>query len=199
MSVAGRLLSLVIVLLAVVGAEALAASYKELQARRPELFHPETGFRVERQRAPTPDDIPPPSKTIDADEAARLLDAGALALDVFGALQSRYDELDGTWLVSKRRSSLPGAIWLPETGRGTLNKAMQAYLTSNLKRLAGGDPDRPIVVFCVADCWMSWNAAQRISGLGYKNVHWLRHGIDAWLDTGRTLEPVDPVPVNADG
>ncbi|MEM7425479.1 MAG: rhodanese-like domain-containing protein [Pseudomonadota bacterium] len=177
---------------------ALADSYKDIQARRPELFHPETGYRIDRQRAPTPDDIPPPSRLVTADEAAVLIAQDAVAVDVFGALQSRYDELDGKWLVSQRRSSLPGAVWLPETGRGVLDETMSRYLRSNLERLTKADKAHPIIVFCVADCWMSWNAAQRIAKLGYQNVHWLRHGTDGWLDTGRTLAPVDPVPVNVE-
>ena len=173
-------------------------SYQDIQAKRPDLFHPQTGYRIDRQRAPTPDDIPPPALHIDADKAAALLVQGALALDVFGASQSRFDELDGRWLVSKQRQSLPGAVWLPETGRGVLDETMSSYLSANLARLTGPDRTRPIIVFCVADCWMSWNAAQRIAKLGYKSVYWFRHGTDGWLDTGRKLTPVDPVPVNVD-
>ena len=121
-----------------------------------------------------------------------------LAIDVFGAAQSRYDELDGTWLVSKTRYSLPGAIWLPEVGRGRLAKEMQDYLAGNLQRLTSFDKDHPIMVFCVADCWMSWNAAQRISELGYTQVYWYRLGTDGWQDIGEPLHPVDPVPVAVD-
>lgn len=193
-----RVFLLTLLCVAWFGEAVFAASYTDIRAKRPELFHPETGYRIDRQRAPTPDDIPPPSELIDADQAADLLAKGALALDVFGALQSRYDELDGKWLVSQRRSSLPGAVWLPETGRGVLDKTISGYLSSNLKRLTKANTAHPIIVFCVADCWMSWNAAQRIVQLGYQQVYWLRHGTDGWLDTGRKLEPVDPVPVDVD-
>ena len=175
---------------------AVAESYAEMQATRPELFHPLTGYRIERQRAPVPEDIPPPAQVAGPEDARRLLEEGALALDVFGASQSRYDELDGTWLVSTPRLSLPGAVWLPETGRGTLTPDMAAYLGDTLARLTEGQANRPIVVFCVADCWMSWNAAQRIAGLGYTEVHWFRLGTDGWLDIGGRLEPASPVPVS---
>jgi PQQ-dependent catabolism-associated CXXCW motif protein len=175
-----------------------AATYAEHQARRPDLFDPATGLRIGRQRAPTPDDIPGPALLIAPEEAQNLMTKGALVLDVFGAQQSRFDELDGTWLVSKQRLSLPGAVWLPEVGRGRLSDVMQRYLKENLARLTAGDHDRAIIVFCVADCWMSWNAAQRIAGLGYTRVHWFRLGTDGWLDIGADLIAVDPEPVNVD-
>lgn len=175
-----------------------ATPYAEHQELRPDLFDPATGYRVGRQRAPTPDDIPAPAVLVSPQEARDLLDAGAVALDVFGAQQSRFDELDGTWLVSKQRLSLPGAVWLPEVGRGQLSAVMQRYLAEGLIRVTGGDRARPLVVYCVADCWMSWNAAQRISALGYTRVYWFRLGTDGWLDIGGALVPVDPVPVNVD-
>ncbi|WP_323768418.1 rhodanese-like domain-containing protein [Antarctobacter sp.] len=175
-----------------------AAPYAEHQARRPDLFDPATGFRVGRQRAPTPEDIPAPAVLVSPEEARDLLAAGAVALDVFGAQQSRFDELDGTWLVSKQRRSLPGAVWLPEVGRGQLSEVMRRYLAEGLVQATGGDRARPLVVYCVADCWMSWNAAQRIGAMGYTRVYWFRLGTDGWLDIGGVLEPVDPVPVNVD-
>lgn len=177
---------------------AFADSTAEARAKRPELFDPDTGYRIGRQRAPTPEDIPPPARLVGSAEAAALIAAGALVLDVLGAAQSRFDELDGTWLVSEPRLSLPGALWLPETGRGRLDPAMRAYLADNLAVATGGDRDHPVVVFCIADCWMSWNAAQRISAMGYGAVYWYRLGTDGWLDEGWPLQRVDPVPVGVD-
>ncbi len=177
---------------------AWAESYRSIQDRKPDLFHVETGFRIDRQRAPVPDDIPPPARKIDLTALVRLAGKGAILLDVFGALQSRYDELDGTWLVGKKRESIPGAVWLPEVGRGVLEPILEKYLASNLKRLSEGDLAKPIVVFCVSDCWMSWNAAQRIAKLGYSDVSWFPLGTDGWLESGQALKRVDPVPVDTD-
>jgi hypothetical protein len=28
------------------------------------------------------------------------------------------------------------------------------------------------VIYCQADCWMSWNAAKRVLSYGYPNVVW---------------------------
>lgn len=175
-----------------------AESYRDIQKRKPDLFHRETGLRIARQRAPIPDDIPPPTERIEARKAASLLAGDAIALDVFGALQSRYDELDGTWLVGKERLSLPGAVWLPETGRGALAPDIRTYLKNNLERLTQGDRDRPLVVFCVSDCWMSWNASQHIAALGYRAIFWFALGTDGWVENGGELVPVDPVPVDTE-
>ena len=182
-------------ILTLLPALAMAETSAEAVARKPDLFHPATGYRIERQRAPTPVDVPG-ARRVSAQEVVALKDA--VRLDVFGAAQSRYDELDGTWLVSEKRLSLPGATWLPETGRGTLDATMQAYFASNLERLTGGDTTRTLIFFCVADCWMSWNAARRASAMGSTDVRWFREGTDGWLDEGLTLCPVDPVPVNVD-
>lgn len=185
-----------IVLLGVLAAPLAGESTASIQQRRADLFDPLTGYRIARQRAPTPDDIPPPATRIDAEAVARLIGEGALLLDVFGAQSSRFDELDGTWLVSKAHHSLPGAVWLPEVGRGRLSETMQDYLARNIARLRQGD--RPVVVFCVADCWMSWNAAQRLAAMGVAPVFWFREGTDGWREAGRALHPVEPVPVAVD-
>ena len=186
-----------LVVLLMAGA-AMAEPYASIMARKPGLFHPETGLRIDRHRAPTPQDIPGPARVASVLKARQLLADGAVPLDVFGAAQSRFDELDGTWLVSRPRMSLPGALWLPEVGRGMLAPAMRRYLEVELERATGADQGRPILVFCVADCWMSWNAAQRIAGLGYAHVYWFRLGTDGWLDHGGRLDRVDPVPVSVE-
>ncbi len=174
---------------------AMAETSAEAVARKPQLFHAKTGYRIERQRAPTPDDVPG-AKRISAADVTAL--KGAIRIDVFGAAQSRYDELDGTWLVSTQRMSLPDAVWLPEVGRGTLTETMQGYFADNLEELTDGDHDRALVFFCVADCWMSWNATQRAGAMGYTNVHWFREGTDGWLDEGYKLTEIDPIPVDVD-
>jgi len=173
------------------------ASSQQHRDKRPELFHSESGLRIGRYRAPIPDDVPG-AERINAPEAKALLAKGALAIDVFGAPQSRFDELDGTWMVSKKRESLPGAVWLPEVGRGSTNEVIQAYFSQHLARLTRGDETCPIILFCIADCWMSWNAVQRATALGYSNVYWLAEGTDGWLDEGWSLAPVDPIPVDVD-
>ena len=181
--------------IALLAAPAMAETSAEAVARRPALFHPETGYRIDRQRSPTPEDVPG-GRRISATQVRDRCEA--LRIDVFGARQSRYDELDGTWLVGEPRLSLPGAVWLPEVGRGTLSTEMERYFADNLERLTGGDRAHPVVFFCVADCWMSWNAVRRAAALGYTDLHWFREGTDGWLDEGLDLAPVDPVPMTVE-
>jgi PQQ-dependent catabolism-associated CXXCW motif protein len=50
------------------------------------------------------------------------------------------------------------------------------------------------VVFCRADCWMSWNAARRLASQGIRHVRWLAEGIEGWHDSGARLVPATPVP-----
>jgi PQQ-dependent catabolism-associated CXXCW motif protein len=136
---------------------------------------------------------------VTAPEARALIDAGAVAIDVFAAPLGRYDELDGTWLAASPRQTLPGAVWLPEVGRGTLSAEMARWYAAELARLTDGDKDRALVIFCVADCWMSWNAARRAAeDLGYRNVAWFRLGLDGWLDEGWSSAPASPIPVTVD-
>lgn len=184
--------------LALFAAPAAAETFASLRAAHPDLFHPETGYRIAEQRAETPDDVPAPVRLVDVAEAAALLDEGAVAVDVFGAPEGRYDEIDGSWAVAGPRLSLPGATWLPEVGRGVLGNDLRRYLESNLERLTDGDRARPLVVFCVSDCWMSWNASQRIAALGYGEVSWFRGGVDGWRAAGRPLAPAMPVAVEVD-
>lgn len=56
-----------------------------------------------------------------------------------------------------------------------------------------GDPDRPVVIFCRSDCWMSWNAARRAVEWGFDPVIWFPGGTDAWEQAGQPLVTVEPV------
>jgi PQQ-dependent catabolism-associated CXXCW motif protein len=37
-----------------------------------------------------------------------------------------------------------------------------------------------LVIYCLADCWMFWNAAKRALAYGYANVAWYPEGTDGW-------------------
>jgi PQQ-dependent catabolism-associated CXXCW motif protein len=51
-----------------------------------------------------------------------------------------------------------------------------------------------VVIYCLANCWMSWNAAKRASALGYSNVVWFPEGTDGWLAAGLPLQDAEPEP-----
>ncbi len=151
----------------------------------------ETGFRMERYRAPVPSSIPD-GKTITTAEAIALQPT-AVFIDVLPPVGLGADPLNGKWLISEPRYTIKGATWLPEVGRGHLTDEHKDYFVRNLNRLTQGDTATPLVFFCTADCWQSWNAGKRASLLGYSNIHWYPDGTDGWQENGNTLSPVLPV------
>ena len=80
---------------------------------------------------------------------------------------------------------LDEVYWAPGIGR---------WFDRGLARLTKGKRNSPIVIFCLADCWMSWNAALRLHRAGYTNVGWFADGIDGWKERGRSIVQVAPEP-----
>jgi len=93
--------------------------------------------------------------------------------------------------------NIPGSIWLPDTGYGALSAATEHYLKAALERISAGDHGKMLVVYCLKDCWMSWNAAKRAMALGYTNVAWYPEGTDGWQELDLPLNPATPVPDEA--
>jgi len=56
----------------------------------------------------------------------------------------------------------------------------KTFFHTHLEDAVKGVRDRPIVFYCLADCWMSWNATKRAASWGYRRLYWYRDGIDAW-------------------
>jgi PQQ-dependent catabolism-associated CXXCW motif protein len=78
--------------------------------------------------------------------------------------------------------TIPGAhrVWFAGHS-GAFDDVYQAALSAVLKRLTGGDPNYPVVLFCTSsECWESYNAALRVGALGYRDVRWYRGGLTAW-------------------
>ncbi len=103
---------------------------------------------------------------------------------------------DALWQPPARRN-IPGTVWLPNTGFGELPVEEEAYLRANLERVTQDDPSRRIVFYCLADCWMSWNAARRALEWGYTSVVWYPFGSDSWAAEGLPLAESTPVPREA--
>lgn len=153
-----------------------------------------TGYRMDRYRAPVPADIPG-GITIDTTALQALLktDKRTVLLDVYPPKGLGPDPLDGSWVTNEKRKTVPGAIWLPEVGRGSLQANALDYLQRNLTRLSDADTTTPLVFFCTADCWQSWNAARRAMTLGYTSVYWYPLGSDGWQESGNAVTTVQPV------
>jgi len=89
---------------------------------------------------------------------------------------------------------VPGALWLPDTGFGSLSEVTENYFQAHLTRASGGNKAMPLVFYCRANCWMSWNAAKRALGYGYSNVYWFFDGVDDWSFEGYEFAVLEPAP-----
>jgi PQQ-dependent catabolism-associated CXXCW motif protein len=160
----------------------------------PALFDPLTGYRITSYRGVIA--APPPGvRRLEDKAAARAHDAGrALFVDFTPAPGAVRDPAGGGWRLAEPHDTLPGAHWFPEAGRGRADPAIEAWLAAGLKRLTHGSRTHPIIAFCLADCWMSWNASWKIRRLGYTHVLWYANGIDGWKEMGRPLASAIPEP-----
>jgi quinoprotein dehydrogenase-associated probable ABC transporter substrate-binding protein/PQQ-dependent catabolism-associated CXXCW motif protein len=128
-------------------------------------------------------------------EAEALWKAKSAAfIDVLPQLPKPKDLPEGTVWRDKPRSDIPGSVWLADVGYGALAPEMDEYFRNGLAAATGGDPAKTVVIYCKANCWMSWNAAKRALAYGYKSVVWYREGTDGWAEKGLPLENKTPVP-----
>jgi len=153
------------------------------------------GYRMEAFRAPVPATLA--GATVDTTESVKaLIDGGEVVLiDVLPRPPRPAALPEDTIWRPKSRHNIPGTVWLANTGFGALSEEAEHYFRSNLERLTGGDKSRALVIYCQADCWMSWNAAKRAVGYGYSNVHWYPDGTDGWTAAGLPVEKSEPLPV----
>jgi len=159
------------------------------------LFDPDTGYRVGRYRSPTPETVAGGTRINNEMLQQLVNDQKTILIDVMAADGAGPDPIDGQWLVSKPRNNIPGSVWLPDVGRGTLDDVMSHYFREQLLDLTAADKSLALVFYCVADCWMSWNATRRAAQWGYTNVFWYAEGTDGWIENDLPLAPAIPVPV----
>jgi PQQ-dependent catabolism-associated CXXCW motif protein len=151
-------------------------------------------YRLDDYRAPTPETLRGVT-SIGTEEAEKIWrERVASFIDVLPRPPRPRNLPEGTLWHDKPRSNIPGSIWLPDTGYGELAPAIADYFARGLEKAARGDHARLLVLYCLADCWMSWNAAKRARALGYPNVAWYRDGTDGWSAAGLPLEDSTPEP-----
>ncbi|TNC46945.1 PQQ-dependent catabolism-associated CXXCW motif protein [Rubellimicrobium rubrum] len=132
--------------------------------------------------------------TVDTDEAHRLWEEGqVIFIDAMPRDVRPPDLPEGTIWRDRPRDSIPGAVWLPNVGYSKLPPEDEAYFRAGLATVTESDPSRPILFFCMEDCWMSWNAAKRATEMGYRSVYWYPGGTDGWAGAGHATEPVEPL------
>lgn len=167
-----------------------AAAFAEMAPRPPEP----DGYRLDAYRAPVPATLKG-ATVIDTAQAFALWQGGKAAFVDALPQPPRPDGLpkNAVWR-DKPRFDIPASVWLPDTGYGQLSEKTQRYLETGLAKASGADKARPLVFYCLQDCWMSWNAAKRALTLGYANVFWYPEGTDGWAAAQHPLEARQPEP-----
>lgn len=159
---------------------------------RTDLYFSWEGYRIGRYRSPTPEQAEGGTR-IDVQQLVRLqstVKPAPILLDV-----QPVSWQSGIFLQTRQRYNLPGSVWLPNVGLGELNERWTDYFQTHLQRITQGDKQRAIVVYCTADCWMSWNAVKRANQWGYQKLYWFAEGTDGWREAERKLVAAQPVPL----
>jgi len=152
------------------------------------------GYRTDNYRAPVPATLAD-ARVLATEEAEAIWRAGAATfIDVLPHPPKPQNLPAGTIWREKPRLNIPGSVWLPDTGYGTLAAATEDYLRHGLARASGGNNAKLLVIYCQADCWMSWNAAKRVLSYGYPNVAWYPEGTDGWLRANLPVAESQPEP-----
>jgi PQQ-dependent catabolism-associated CXXCW motif protein len=95
------------------------------------------------------------------------------------------------WMPLPHRD-IPGSLWLPDIGRGALSPDVEGYFRDHLATATKLRKDAAVVFYCLADCWMSWNAAKRAASWGYTQIYWYRDGTDGWDAAKLPMQNAEP-------
>ena len=174
-------------------AVALAALAGGAAARDQEPFEPE-GYRTDNYRAPVPATLQGARVLATEDAEAIWREKRGAFIDVLPRAPKPKNLPAGTVWRDQPRFDIPGSTWLPDTGYGTLAPATEAYLRKGLEQASRGNKSTLLVFYCLADCWMSWNAAKRALTYGYTNVAWYPDGTDGWEHAKLMTEEAHPEP-----
>jgi PQQ-dependent catabolism-associated CXXCW motif protein len=151
-------------------------------------------YRMADYRAPVPATLRGARVLTTAETEAIWRAKSAAFIDVLPRPQKPKDLPQGTVWRDKPRLDIPGSIWLPDTGYGEIAEATENYLRQGVSRASGGNRATLIVVYCQANCWMSWNAAKRVLSYGYSNVAWYPDGTDGWERANLPMVESQPEP-----
>jgi PQQ-dependent catabolism-associated CXXCW motif protein len=146
------------------------------------------GYRMDDYRSPTPATLHG-ATVLSTNEARDLWERhAAVFIDVLPQAPRPTGLPSSTIWRDKPREDIPGSIWLPDTGYGTLAPVMEQYFAQGLEEVSGSDRDRILIFYCLVNCWMSWNAAKRAIAMGYTHVAWYPDGTDGWAGSHLPLE-----------
>lgn len=154
-------------------------------------------YKMDDYRSPTPATLSG-ARVVDTAGAERMWrDKSAVLLDTMPRDVRPKNLPPGTVWRDKPREHVSGSAWLANVGYGALSPETAAYFRDALTVLTGGDMSKPLLFYCKADCWMSWNAAKRAMSWGYRDVAWYPEGTDGWEQAGLPLETATPYELRA--
>lgn len=181
--------------LGLIAAVALLVSAAARAESPPEPDVPEPqGYRTDEYRKPVPKTLAGAKGVLTAEAGKGLMDqAHAVFIDVYPHAPKPPNLPASTVWREPPHRSIKGAVWVPNVGYGKISDETQAFFSAELTRLTASDPSKPIVFFCLRDCWMSWNAAKRAMTMGYTTVYWLPDGSDGWEEAGYDLANIEPL------
>lgn len=152
------------------------------------------GYRMDDFRKPVPATLRG-ARVIDTEAAERIWkDKAAILIDVFPKPPKPVNLPAGTLWRDPKHETIEGAHWLPNVGYGGMPDGVEEYFRTRLTKLIAEAPGKPLMFFCLRDCWMSWNAAKRAIEWGHKDVIWYPEGTDGWQEAGNDLVEVSSVP-----
>jgi PQQ-dependent catabolism-associated CXXCW motif protein len=149
-------------------------------------------YRMTNFRAPVPATLHG-ARVVDTEQARAIWTTGkAVFVDVMPQAPKPAKLPENVIWRNKPRDTIKGATWLPNVGYGKLHPSMDAWFRGQLAELTGNDVSRPLLFFCLGNCWMSWNAAKRALEYGYTDVTWYPDGTDGWDFEDHPVEKVLP-------
>jgi len=152
------------------------------------------GYRTDGYRMPVPKTLAGAAVISTAEAETLHKQRTAIFIDVYPRAPKPPNLPAGTLWRDPPHFTMPGATWLPNVGYGVLPPEAEATFRAQLDTLSGGDKAKPLVFFCLRNCWMSWNAGKRAVAYGYTAVRWFPDGNDGWQEAGNELAQVKPLP-----
>jgi quinoprotein dehydrogenase-associated probable ABC transporter substrate-binding protein/PQQ-dependent catabolism-associated CXXCW motif protein len=154
------------------------------------------GYRMEKYRSPVPATLTGATTLSTAALEQLITEQTPVLIDVLPKQRKLKDRDQAQIWIEPKRENLPGSVWLPNVGLGELSSDFAMYFETELTKLTGGDKAKPIVFYCDANCWMSWNAGKRaLTELGYTNVYWYPDGVQGWKQAGKPLITAQTIPM----
>jgi PQQ-dependent catabolism-associated CXXCW motif protein len=114
-----------------------------------------------------------------------------VVIDVSPAPKKPPNMAPGMPWLPPAHQDIPGSTWLPNAGHEVLQPDRAAAYLRVVKTMAA--PDHPVMVYCHASCWGSWNAAKVLVQAGYHHVAWYPGGLETWTAADFDLQRTQPV------